>query len=340
MANLFTNPVSLMSAMLAPSMRSLFKDNSKIIKGMVSQDIYEQFTDIEASMPKSVDAEGLREILKLKNYDSMDTEVIVQSYSAAYNPSTEKVAYDSAREAFYRLFMNSVRGDSLNLFESIKNSRLAFPEYGFIQSEHTRTVKFTDIKITDADSILGKSIKSSFDLVNELSLGGKGYLQDQLICVTAPPGCFTGDTQVVVNQTELVTMEELYRRGTRDIEVFTVDDSLSQSVTTSKYCNLSGYTDTLVEVQLDRGKPFRCTPDHKFITLNKGWVSAKDLTRGTKLASRDKLVNLPASPIHVGDLNYFIVTSVDEVKLNEPVAVYDLIEAGDYHNYAISVQSN
>ena len=183
---IFNNDVQLISAMLAPSMRDIFIDNSRLLKKFMNKDTIDIFLDIEKSMPRNVTPEGLKTILELKKIEDID--LIINSYSLAYKEDTKKLVYDSAREALYRVYLNSIKGNSIDLINSIKSNELFFPEYGIMNSEYSRTVKFGDLAINQSNSELGNSFKSSFDFINNLTPNGGGYYQDQVIVITSPPG--------------------------------------------------------------------------------------------------------------------------------------------------------
>jgi intein/homing endonuclease len=40
----------------------------------------------------------------------------------------------------------------------------------------------------------------------------------------------------------------------------------------------------LIELEFENSKVIRCTKDHKFLTLNRGWVSANDLNENDEIA--------------------------------------------------------
>ena len=92
--------------------------------------------------------------------------------------------------------------------------------------------------------------------------------------------CLEGNTEVITTD-GMFPIQELVNNPkyiyTADMEgLLRLTDSPVEAV-------LQGYTDTLIELELEDGTVIKCTPDHKFLTLNRGWVMAKDLTEADEL---------------------------------------------------------
>ena len=92
--------------------------------------------------------------------------------------------------------------------------------------------------------------------------------------------CLEGNTEVITTD-GMLPIQELVNNPkyiyTADMEgLLRLTDSPVEAV-------LQGYTDTLIELELEDGTVIKCTPDHKFLTLNRGWVMAKDLTEADEL---------------------------------------------------------
>jgi ribonucleoside-diphosphate reductase alpha chain len=87
----------------------------------------------------------------------------------------------------------------------------------------------------------------------------------------------------------------------------------------------AGTTDELVHVTTARGLALRCTPEHRFLT-DQGYVPASELRRGATLVAVDAAG---------GAREVDTVADVEEVRLDLPVAVYDL-EVGELHNFVVT----
>jgi len=98
------------------------------------------------------------------------------------------------------------------------------------------------------------------------------------------PCCFVGDTLVATadgrNAVSIAQLEEENYKG----PVYSIQTQTGQVVTS--YCSnvwVSKKNAELVEVKLDDGSSFRCTPDHKIMLRDCNYVEAKDLVKGVSL---------------------------------------------------------
>lgn len=87
--------------------------------------------------------------------------------------------------------------------------------------------------------------------------------------------CLAGDTEVITTE-GMIPIEQL---TSHPRYLYTSDeDGLLHVSEIPAISILQGYAGTLIEIELDDGTSVRCTPDHRFLTRNRGWVAAKDLT--------------------------------------------------------------
>lgn len=91
-----------------------------------------------------------------------------------------------------------------------------------------------------------------------------------------PSGCFTWDTRIALANWTCPTFEELCKQEW-PFYVYSIGKTQLEIVEAVKP-RITKYTDELVEILLDNYQTIRCTPDHKFMTLAKDWIQAKDLT--------------------------------------------------------------
>lgn len=94
--------------------------------------------------------------------------------------------------------------------------------------------------------------------------------------------CFTGDTKVkLLNGTEK-TFEELveYEREHPDSEywVYSVDENGSFVPGKAMHPRITGYVDELIEITLDNGSSFKCTPDHLLMLRDGTYKEAREIT--------------------------------------------------------------
>jgi ribonucleotide reductase alpha subunit len=138
------------------------------------------------------------------------------------------------------------------------------------------------------------------------------------------PCCFVGETQIMTDE-GLVEISEIRERCDAGLELPTVVARNPETGATEQRevvkAWVAGYTSRLVEVSTERGGRFRCTPDHRFLTEDAGYVEARLLRRGTRLQS-------------VGARD--CVVDVTPVVLDADVPVYD-IEVASVHNFAVAI---
>jgi len=138
------------------------------------------------------------------------------------------------------------------------------------------------------------------------------------------PCCFVGDTEVLTVDGP-VRIAELTERcdASETLPGVRAYDLASNTHVTSHVNKawIAGYTRSVVEVTLTCGRALRCTPEHRFLTATGAWVQARDLEGGQRVRTTD------------GNRR---VRSVEELELDEEVAVYDL-EVVDHHNFAVSL---
>lgn len=63
----------------------------------------------------------------------------------------------------------------------------------------------------------------------------------------------------------------------------------------------TGSQEEIIEFTLEDGSIIKCTADHKFLTKNRGWVEAKDLTESDDLETPDLLHNAGPVPQRSGE---------------------------------------
>ncbi|MGI8810408.1 MAG: LAGLIDADG family homing endonuclease, partial [Acidimicrobiales bacterium] len=146
------------------------------------------------------------------------------------------------------------------------------------------------------------------------------------------PCCFTGET--LVDTTDgLISFELLHKSADALLhlpEATSYDVDAGEMVSRPiRRVWVAGHTDRLVEVATQRGLFLRCTPEHRFLTADRGWIEAQELAVGEQLRTVGLLEAQPADA----------VTSVRPVVLPEPVAVYDL-EVDGTHTFAVSCDTN
>ena len=99
--------------------------------------------------------------------------------------------------------------------------------------------------------------------------------------------CFTGDTKVKMLDGTEKTFEELaaYEKEHPDSEywVYSVDERGSFVPGKAMHPRITGYVDELVEITLDNGSSFKCTPDHLLMLRDGTYKEAREVTNEDSL---------------------------------------------------------
>jgi len=85
--------------------------------------------------------------------------------------------------------------------------------------------------------------------------------------------CFVDGTMVSTNNGE--TAIEKISIGDNVIAFDDKSNTITNSTVTNMYKHW--HTGEIIHITLENGKIINCTPNHKFYTTNRGWVSACDL---------------------------------------------------------------
>jgi ribonucleotide reductase alpha subunit len=142
------------------------------------------------------------------------------------------------------------------------------------------------------------------------------------------PCCFVGETLVAtdVGLAAFELLEKKARAGEPLPDVRAFDLPSGQHVN-RRVLNvwIAGRTGKVVDVRTERGLTLRCTPEHRFLLLDGGYVEACALRTGAVLRSVDG----------EGHDALDVVESVIAVTLSEEIPVYDL-EVEGTHNFGVS----
>ena len=176
---------------------------------------------------------------------------------------------------------------------------------------------------SDDNPTIVKSVVSS---IND-SLLYKGYKSGDIAIIVAKPGCFTGDTEIVLGDGSISTLERLYE-SEMGFEVRGYD--FNKRRYRSGRCLgvvLTGYTHELLAITFRNGKTIRCTKDHQFLLADKDvYVKAIDLNMFERIRSNNSI-------------GYTVITHIELVKLDQSVPVYDIYQSGVYSNYLVHLEN-
>ena len=133
--------------------------------------------------------------------------------------------------------------------------------------------------------------------------------------------CLTRDTQIVTSN-GIYTLESL---NGKTISLPQINTDNGDIVECDATVRLTKTTDTLIKITLEDGFSITGTPEHRLMLTDGTYKKMADIT------SDDCIKSLSCKyAVHAAN-----VLSVEHVKLNSVEPVYDVINAGDYHNFFI-----
>lgn len=154
-------------------------------------------------------------------------------------------------------------------------------------------------------------------LSNNMIMVDRKKLKNPNGLILGTPGCFTGETKLLLPDGRKVSFLELLEKK-EEVLVNSFDFQKQEFVKARGYdVRCTKEVTELVEVELENGETARCTPDHWFLTQSAGYVEACNLKVGAKFI-----------PEHE-------VKAVRFLNLEEAVPVYDISVEG-YQNFLLS----
>ena len=154
-------------------------------------------------------------------------------------------------------------------------------------------------------------------LSNNMIMEDRKKLKNPNGLILGTPGCFTGETKLLLPDGRKVSFLELFAEK-EEVFVNSFDFQKQELVKARGYdVRCTKEVTELVEVELENGEIVRCTPDHWFLTQPAGYVEACNLKVGAKFI-----------PEHE-------VKAVRFLSLEEAVPVYDISVEG-YQNFLLS----
>ncbi len=130
--------------------------------------------------------------------------------------------------------------------------------------------------------------------------------------------CLTGDTNIITTQ-GIFKLEDLVDK---EIRVFTYS-YLDNALKTSSVCTVkqTGIVTDLIEITLLDDTIIKCTPEHRFMLYSGEYCEAQNLS------IKDALMGSK-------------IKNVKSLKLDSPMAVYDVINVEPYHNFIIKTNDS
>lgn len=222
-----------------------------------------------------------------------------------------------------------IRGIGSQALLDIAAKRFAGDPEGYIKFLRTNEYKadysdmfsVTNFDQLDINSVMADSMggwKSSYDFINKSFQPMEKYENGQIVMVCMPPGCFTEDAKVIVKVKDveclkpfIIKMEigqllEHNKYHQYLIETYNED---TKSYEFSEFeCYFTRNAKSLIKVSTSEGD-YKCTPDHKWLTEENGWIRADKLTKDMHL---------------LGIYSNTEILGIEKITLDKPIPVYDI----------------
>lgn len=317
----------LFGLMLNPTLFSLFKNNYQDVLLAYNKDnpMYAVINALNEIDSAENITETLVDIKLTSNgINGIIRDDIINTYKKSVSMNVEEFA--SIIEWFkgfvgkqkLKDIISKKGNDALAVIEEIKKIDITDEESILNDKEIYQEDNFGTLDVKQADEEAGVVIKSSFSLVNDNTPKG-GYFTGQIVAVCGPPSCFVGSTKVMTLDGHYKTMKELCESKSRNIPVYSVNpDNGEPEVVYAEECIKTKEVLELCEVELDNGDIERCTIDHKWLTVDEGYLEAKDLKPNTRLMPLHRKLSCHPSNYHGSKKCYeSIYTTIDKGQYNE-----------------------
>lgn len=162
-------------------------------------------------------------------------------------------------------------------------------------------------------SIIGSRTNEIYQPGKNVTIG-VGSMADHFIGLDI--FCLSGDTIILTEHGP----EKLKFLPGKPIRVYTYDKGII-SLSNETEVIQTGYTNEIIRITLDDGSIIECTPNHRFLVSNCGYVSARDL----------KFYNPLETWNNVGRY----VEQIKQIKLDYEIPVYDVLNVKPHHNFLI-----
>ncbi len=144
-------------------------------------------------------------------------------------------------------------------------------------------------------------------LSNNLIMVDRKLLKNPNGLILGTPGCFAGDTRVLLASGEAVSLAELVDSGIKEAWVKALDEDTGEIVAAlAKEIRVEKHTKELKLLYLEDGTVLRCTGTHLIMDADGNYIEADKITEGRKLSGGH------------------IVTRVSVMTFPESVPVYDM----------------
>lgn len=203
-------------------------------------------------------------------------------------PKNDEIQFHKIRELLYKLRQIGlpIKWVSLDTFQSTDTLQL-LRQQGFmtgVQSMDTDTKAYDVLKTALLDNrVVAPEHEVAYKEIVHLERDAKKNKVDH-----PPKGCLCKDTKVACMDGVPRTMEELtadYARGVQHVGLSWDIANCKAEPRLLEKPHITKYVTELVEVEMENGEVFICTPDHPYLLVSGGYIAAGLLREGDDLQS-------------------------------------------------------
>lgn len=196
-------------------------------------------------------------------------------------------SFDKNQMAPAKQFLRDICASSLiqranGMYQNSPSEFLKYLKQVDLKTDTSDVMSTADFDKIDINSMvadgLGIGYSSRYDWINCSFQPLNQYEAGQMVMVSMPPGCMSGDTEVFLADGTTKTLEELYLSGKEKISVYSCDGEFPK-ISVAENCQISKYVTEWYVVEID-GKEYRVTENHPFMMIDGTWKRADQLHPG------------------------------------------------------------
>ena len=218
----------------------------------------------------------------------MDEVIKWKNYSKEQIAPAQKYLRDICASSILQKAQRTYGNSASDFLKYLKTVNLKTSDIDTFSSVNLGEIDINSMVADSADNF----IPSHYDWINKTYAPYNGYPKGQMVIVSAAPGCFSGETEIMLPDGTVETFENLYKDKEENISVYSYDVTTDQlKLSMAQKCIITKYVDSWIEVTIDE-KKYKVTPEHEFLLTDGTYKRACDLCIGDSIMPLNrKLVN-------------------------------------------------
>ena len=200
--------------------------------------------------------------------------------------SYNKKQMEPAKRFLDDIVANSIIQRANRLYDEHPADFLKYLKNAEFKTSTLDTLSSTAFGQIDINSVMenemSDGVTSCFDFINQSFKPDCKYPMGQMGIICMPPGCFVGDTEVILADGTTKTMKELCETDQKNLTVYACDGDYPR-ISVAEKCIKTKEVTELIEIEIDDGGKIKSTPDHRYMMIDGSYKEAKDLKEGDLL---------------------------------------------------------